>query len=314
MDILKQFGITEDDYLSLDLTDTVDGRVVHIDADFIAYQISAYDDVTFDEMKENTYSVVEKIMEAAGATDYHLHLTDPNSNKGQRYTYAITKEYQANREDKVRPPLLHDIKHYMADTLQATMYTDMEADDGMSIAQNLAIANGDWDRSIIASEDKDLWMVQGLNLNPRTGIITDTKDEGSFGHIELLVKDNKAKTKKIIGRGTAYFWAQMLMGDAADNIAGLPKLYHPDYLTKAGAARSCGPVVTYELLQNIKSDAEALELVKSLYKLYGENEKIVHWNTGKEYTWTQLFTSEAILLWMRRTNDIRDALKWIKEI
>lgn len=265
-------------------------------------------------MKQNCYSVVEKIMEAAGATDYHLHLTHPDSTKGGRYTYAITQEYQANREDKVRPPLLHAIKHYMAEELQGTMYIDCEADDGMSMAQNAAIAKGDWNKSIIASEDKDLWMVQGLNLNPRTGLITDTKQEGSFGHIELITKGNKQKTKKIIGRGTAFFWAQMLMGDTADNIKGLPLLYHPDYLTKAGTAKSCGPVATYELLKDIKSDAEALALVKSLYKMYGDNEKIVHWKTGKEYKWNQLLTAEAILLWMRRTNDIKDAMTWMKEI
>ena len=153
-------------------------------------------------------------------------------------------------------------------------------------------------------------MVPGLALNWDTGLITDT-DKGNFGYIELLTANNKAGTKKIRGRGTKFFWAQLLMGDAADNISGLPKIYDPRFLV--GAPKPCGPVATAAILEDCNSDRECFERVLGLYRLAHENKPFVNWRDGSPISAEQGFSSEACLIWMRRRNHINDFLDWMRE-
>ena len=289
---------------------TVKGRVVHIDADFLAYQVSYDDEKTLAEMKSNCDTAVEKMRLMSGAEQVRLHLTPKGSDKGGRYDFALLKEYQANRKDKPKPKFLHHMREWMHKERGATLHMTCEADDGMSMAQYEAIRNGTPELSVIATKDKDLCMVPGLQLNWDTGEMTNTDND--FGYIILHEADNKAKTKKIKGRGWKYFWAQMLTGDTADNIQGLPKVCDLVYCP-TGKYKACGPVLAYEILAPITNNKDAFRIVRDLFKLYGEKVGFVNWRDGSEVKFGHAFQSEAQLLWMRRHDDPNDAIAWMKE-
>ena len=328
------------------LPDPVQGRVVHIDADFLAYQCSAEkadgtDQKSFDDMTHNAELAVKMLMSLAGATALHLHLTPSASDKGKRYELAIQKEYQSNRKDKPKPRYLHLMRDWLASKYPSTNHLRCEADDGMSSAQYAALQQGKRHLSIIASKDKDLNMVPGLHLNWDTGEIIDADE---FGSTYLRVRPGGQKV--LSGYGQKFFWGQMLTGDSADAIQGLPKLvghylniYKPttqisaclDVLQSFGAddprcgkakkilserkAGLCGPVIADDILATVHSHKEAFSLVKDMYKRYGEEFGYKHWETGADVPWQQVFISEAQLLWMRRNpHDHKDVINWFKEI
>lgn len=330
---------------SLSFPEVVKGRTVHIDADFLAYQVSfekVDDPKTFDDMKHNAQQAVELIRKLAAAEKVHLHLTPGTSDKGKRYKLALLKEYQATREGKEKPRYLHLMREVLSQMFPATLHQLCEADDGMSSAQYAAIAAGQSNLSIIATKDKDLAMVPGLHLDWDTGRITDA---ATFGSVGLRVRGSGQKV--LDGYGQKFFWAQMLTGDTADNISGLPKLtgewlnkYKPTKETliaqgiandpnlggTATGARArkklsdrpaglCGPVLAVSILDMVSSNSEAFELVKAMYKSYGEQIGFVHYTGIENIVWQQAFVSEAQLLWMRREpHNENDVIKWFQEI
>lgn len=328
------------------LPDPVPGRVVHIDADFLAYQCSAEkadgsDQKTFDDMKHNAGIAVNTFKLLAGATDVHLHLTPSGSDKGRRYELAIQKEYQGNRVDKPKPRYLHIMRDYLANAFTGTNHFLCEADDGMSSNQYTALESGTGALSIIASKDKDLNQVPGLHLDWDTGCIHEAD---TFGEVYLRVRPSG--TKVLSGYGQKFFWAQMLAGDSADNIQGLPKLvghflniFSPTAKTTAAQqlisalqetdskyksaqkllaerkAGLCGPVLVNDIMARVNSHKTAFALVKEMYKKYGEQVGFTHWKTGEPVEWNKVFVSEAQLLWMRKNpHDHMDVINWFRTI
>jgi len=308
----------------------VSGRVAHIDADFIAYQVAYKEDHTWDEMIHNLEVSIETQKNLCGAEYAVLHLTASASSKGGRYGAALLREYQATRKDKEKPAKLEDIRRFMRDEMHARYWKDREADDGMAQANMEAITKGQRLRSVICSADKDLRMVPGLHLDPKSLCIVDAD---SFGSIWL---DDTGSSKKVLGWGTKFFWAQMLMGDTADNISGLPAVCPPvlnffkpttqtiQWHQKAeeGCKKSaeklatrkpakCGPVMAADLLANCHSDKECFRMVWNLYKLYGEKVGFVSYK-GAPVTPKQAFISEGQLLWMQRNPGINDFINFLK--
>ena len=290
---------------------TVPGRTIQIDADFLAYQVSYDDEKSIAEMRSNCDAIVEKFRLMSGAERVALHLTPKGSNKGNRYEIALLKEYQANRAGKVKPKFLNVIREWMHKERDAILHMNCEADDGMAMAQYKAIADGTPELSIIASKDKDLCIVPGLQIDWSTGTISDTTDP--FGYIDLHVMDNKAKTKKVKGRGWKFFWAQLLMGDSADNISGLPKVCLPKYLAASGKPKAVGPVLAHEIISPLKSNAECFSVVSNLFRSYGDNVGFVNWRDGSKVSYGDALISEAQLLWMRREHSSTDVIEWMKE-
>jgi hypothetical protein len=335
----------------------VQGRVVHIDADFLAYQVSAESAAELDpedptprkskeDMQHNAKVAVEHIMRLGAGTAYHLHTTPSGSSKGGRDAQAILKEYQANRKDRDgKPEFLDHIRAYLISEIGAggrgTAHLDQEADDGMATAAWAAHAGGTAAAKlcVVASKDKDLRMCPGYQL------IDDEVStfDGTFGDIWL---DRAKSSPKCTGRGTKFFWAQVLMGDPADHISGLPQIVGKHHLavkptkayteaikklgvgTPAEDARAqkvidaalakrkpCGAVMTVDLLQDVKDDREAFKLVKSMWvDLEKDGYVFQHWRTADTVTATQALLSDMLLLWMRRNKNPRDVVDWIKEV
>lgn len=309
------------DNTQLVLPEKVQGRVAHIDADFLAYQTTAVKgEVTFDEMKNNVKAAIEGLVALSGATSFHLHITPSGSDKGGRGSMGIQKPYQGNRDGKEKPQYLNLMRQHLATAYPGTLHQFCEADDGMSSAQYDAIRSGSRTKSIIVSKDKDLDMVPGLHLNWDTGQITDAEE---FGSIWLVEKETASgKSVKLKGYGQKFFWAQMLMGDTADHVQGLPLVHSSimeglkfkEHGKKVTLLHSkCGVTLTNKLLNPIQSNRQAFAAVQALYRACPK--EFVHWETGEPATWQQVFVSEAMMLWMRRDKtDKHDVLKWFKEI
>lgn len=296
---------------SPDYPNTVPGRVLHIDGDFLAYQVAADDTKSIEDMMHNHDVAVETLRLLSGAELAVSHLTASHGDKGRRFDIAIQKEYQGNRKNKVKPKHLHTIKSWMEQARHAVSHEGQEADDGLCQANYHAVITGSPELSVLVSKDKDLQMCRGTHLDWDYGTLEFVD---GYGYIEL---DRSKSSPKIIGKGTAYFWAQMLTGDAADSIQGLPKIS-----TKAQAEllgqkdknpKTCGPVMVYDLLKNVKTDKEAFQLVKFLYEETGKQVGYKHWSTGDDVPWGQVLVSEAKLLWMRRVPDENDVLNFFKE-
>jgi hypothetical protein len=298
----------EDSIKEVVFPETVKGRVLHLDSDFLAYSTSyekPNEEKSFKEMQHNAGMAIEKYRRHAGAESVHLHLTPGTSNKGHRGALAIQKEYQGNRKnDKAKPRYLHLMRDWMAKHYAATLHQDCEADDGMSSAQYAALDADMRERSVICSGDKDLLMVPGLHMDYGDYTLADT--ETDFGSTWL---DATKSSKKIKGLGQKFFWSQMLTGDTVDNIQGIPKVKFE------GKWKPVGPVMADVIMQAVTSNKLGFDMVKTLYERYGNEFGFTHWQTGESVPWQRVFVSEAQLLWMRREkHNPNCVLKWFKEI
>ncbi len=281
-------------------TATVPGRVAHIDGDFLAYQVTGNEKIPFEDMKYNHDRALQKIKKRSGAERCVLHLTPSSSNKGLRREIALLKEYQGNRANKPKPKMLTAMRAWMQNERKAVMHYECEADDGMSMA---AYANPE--HSVVVSKDKDLMMVPGMQIDWDTGELTDTADN-PFGWVDVVKRPSGAS--KLKGRGWKMFWAQMLTGDTADNISGLPKLRQDN-----GSFKLCGPVAAKAFLDECQNNTEAFQRVRQAYKEYGDTYGFCDYRTKEPIGFGKAFVSEAQLLWMRRKLDKDDVLHWLKE-
>ena len=242
----------------------VPGRRVHIDADMLAYQCGGNEDTDVATSRRILKNKIDLFKDASGAEGVLLHLTASGSTKGDRAVVAYTKPYQGQRKGH-RPKNWQYLRDYMADGVAGPVkqWYDREADDGFGfISANCPL-------DVIATRDKDMRMLPGLHLN---------WDTYELVHVPADVFATEACGKLY---GHKWFWTQMLGGDAADNIPGLPK--HPDF------PRGVGEVAAGKLLAFADDDASAAQAVEQAYK--------AHW--GDE--WADRYAEQASLLWIRRT-------------
>lgn len=294
-----------------DYIDIVPGRVAHIDADFLAYY-AAYEregeDKTLQDMILAVNTMVTDLRKSCGAASAVLHVTPQLSDKAGRSKVAVQRAYQSARSGE-KPRLLEAVRAYMENPdiphTVGRSWMHAEADDGMAEAAWAAHAAGTPELCVIASKDKDLRMVPGLHFNFDTGEVEGAED--TFGYIKIKTTAKKSektgkinKSHKPRGYGTKFFWWQMLMGDGADTITGIPR---------------CGIVSAEAMLANCKTDLECFHVVKDAYKAHAKKKGFIHWHTKDDAGWAEVFWGEAQMLWMQRTaGNINDVKKWIKEI
>jgi hypothetical protein len=284
----------------------VPGRVAHIDADFIAYQASAEtkDELaglaprkTLQDMQEGCVSRITRLMRLTGSTSYVAHITPSGSTKGGRNEIALNKEYQGNRKSTIPPVHLAAIRGYIGEMLPSAVHLDQEADDGMTQANVAAIAAGQRDLSVIVSMDKDLRMAPGLHWCFAEETLVDVD---GFGSIWV---DRSKSSAKVLGWGTAFFWAQLLMGDTADNISGLPS--NPQ-------GKNIGPIAAHGYLDQCTTDQQCFEVIKYLWSRSPHIWK--NWRDASDSTWKLNLVADMRLLWMRQHNDPDDLIKWLGTI
>ena len=205
-------------YQTTQLPDIVSERVLYADADGWAYDCAKMDE-TYAENIQVLKCVIEQYRLLAGAEEIETHTT--TGSKGGRYEIARLREYQGHRKgrDPEIQQRVRDLRAFLGEYTNGGRVTpkpqdDQEADDSVTQAMYAARFSS---RAILYSPDKDLNMVPGLRVNPYTFEI-ERFDEG-YGACRL---DRTKSTTKVVGHGTSFFWHQMLMGDQADNIPGLP--------------------------------------------------------------------------------------------
>ena len=349
MNLLDQFGVNPDA-----LKDQIAGvkivpdRMAHIDADFLAYIVAA--DTVAEKDSGNLRSIVHKcgqlhdfadtVARAAGAKDYILHITPDDSNKGGRHEQAVQQAYQGSRGERERPEHLPIMRKYIEQKMRCIASRTMEADDAMSMAMYADPVN-----NIVCSRDKDLRMVPGWHLDMETNEHVFV-EPGTFGYIEI---DDTKSAKKVVGYGPAFFFAQCLMGDAADTVKGLPAIPGPILARKSpsaaftkqlhkvlgyqhrgekvpeieaerlnaamGKTKPCGAVGAFGLLEGVTTVKDAFALVKECFQKLGDFHQydFSHWRTGEPVTPTQALLGDMRLLWMRRTDNPDDVVVWLKE-
>ncbi len=320
---LEQFGVQGIPALPQLRVPTHPGRVLQVDADFIAYQ-TAYEAAgevkSLQQVQDACMLLLQNYMDALGAESCNVHVTPKESTKGGRAVSAVLKPYQGNRKDRTAPRWLDDARKFLgtldcADSSGRAMrgfaWLDREADDGIAY---MHCAVKDPDCSVVVSGDKDLRMLPGLYCNPlRSLSMQRISAEGGFA------LDEK---KKLTGTGMWWFICQMLTGDTADNISGLPAACG-DWATvvtgkPGGKSRPVGPVAAYALLTHLKERWEQhrecpLRGVLQMYRTYGDTHGFTQYDTGEPVSAEVAFVSECRLLWMRR-DTAADKNDWLRHV
>ena len=244
----------------------VEGRVLFVDADMLCYQCGGNDDTDVATSRRILKNKIDLFMEASGAERLVLGLTGDGSTKGDRAAIAYTKPYQGQRKGQ-RPKNWQYLRDYIGQGLAGPVKTvfDREADD---LAGFMSQAYGG--NSVLCSRDKDFRMLPGLHLN------WDTYELVHVPADQWCVEAGD----KVYG---LKWWAiQMLWGDAADNIPGLPK--HPDFM------RGVGEVAANKLLAFANDHISAVDALHSAYRAW--------WGDAE---WADRFAEQAALLWIRRS-------------
>ena len=252
---------------------TVPGRVLEVDGDALAYSCAGNDDTSAGQAINNLLSRIASAKRRCGAEFVVVLCTGRDSHKGHRYAVARVKPYQGQRKSGRRPKNYEVLRQYLdagGTRVEAwghvRIYSDREADDAFAV-------DGLPEDTVIYTEDKDMQMKPAWHLSwDQEHLVRVPPGAWSIPH-----------HKKLHVYGRKWFWLQMLHGDGADNIPGLPK-----YINDKGNAALCGPVTATALLADANNEDAARATVFGLYRgFYGEE------------TWRTELLEQAVLLWMR---------------
>lgn len=265
--------------------DIVPGRWVLIDADYLVYVCCGRDDTPIGDARMRLMQKIYDLKIMAGAEHVVCHLTATGSHKGWRYVIATQTPYQGQREGSRRPKnweqLRDFVESYSGAAFKVKIWGTREADDGINLHQRL-LPDG---KAVVAMKDKDSQMFTGcIHMDWDTFEITEVP-KGCY------------EIENSVGRmfGHKWFWLQLLMGDAADKIPGLPKI-----LSHTGKLVDCGDSRARNALCMTCSDEEAFITVSRHYAHYYRE------------AWADRLVEQMGLLWMRGDKDAKvDAFLYI---
>lgn len=250
----------------------VSGRTLLIDGDYLAYYAAGNDDTDPGRARQNVLEKIEAFKALSGSDKVVMHLTASESNKGWRFIAGTVKPYQGQRDGGRKPKNWRSLRDWMetykGDAFKVKTWTDREADDGMAYHSNV-LGPG---LAVIATADKDMRMFPGIHIDWKTYGIT------VVDHREYRIIGANGKLY-----GHCWFWQQMLQGDTADNIPGLPKYVKPN-----GKLGPLGEKTAEKLLADTECDAAGFRVVSELYQGFYEDE------------WADRMAEQAVLLWMRQ--------------
>ncbi len=200
--------------------------------------------------------IIESILDSVKAEEYKSFITSADKSNF-RFDLAKTKEYKGNRKDMRKPTHYEALREFVISNYNTEVVYGQEADDALGIEQTKRP-----DKTVICSIDKDLDMIPGYHYNNDRDELYVAHDPGT-----LRLDD---KRKKILGTGLKWFYAQMLLGDSADNVPGIPGL---------------GPVTVSAILEPAKTEEDMVTIVLETYK---------------KHNCLDRFDEVVDLLWIRR--------------
>ena len=201
-----------------------------IDADLIAYEAASaadmvdegYERRSFDYVIDKVDESIKFITENSGCDSYELFITGKDN---FRYDIATVKPYKGNRSDKPKPFYLESTRKLL-ESYGAVVCDGMEADDMLAVRAR----EMEYKDCCICSRDKDLRMVPCMQYSWEVGLqpewgpeLVDTLGELHFRFSDKILKNGEKSNaiKKVWGTGLKWFYAQLIIGDATDNISGL---------------------------------------------------------------------------------------------
>jgi hypothetical protein len=259
---------------------TVQGRLLLADGDGLCYYCAGNDDTAPGQARINLIDKLRAAQAACGAESIKILVTARGSHKGHRYAVARVKPYQGQREGSRRPKNWAYLRELL----------EVHGIEGMDVEQtDVAEADDLFSRygashpdCVIYTQDKDMRMVPGLHLDWLTHVL--------FKLEPTAWRANHGD--KLWGR--AWFWSQMLHGDTADNIPGLP-YYTDGSILKSGPKKGevkeirCGEAseLVKRLIPMLVNDTNACTHIRPHYEsCYGDR-------------WLVEMLEQGILLWMR---------------
>lgn len=263
----------------------VPGRVMLADGDGLAYYCAGNEDTTPGEARRKLTDKLDAARAACGAEKIIILLTARGSHKGYRRAIARAKPYQGQRSGDNRQKQWAFLRELMergeVPNCEVVSTSISEADDLFAV---YAASGGDY---VIFTQDKDMRMVPGMHLDWLTHLMFKLDADAPF-HV--------LHNGKRWGRG--WFWQQMLHGDQADNIPGLPMyrdgtVYSHTHKDKEKRGKikdiPCGEKssAVVDVLPNLSSDAQCICHIGALYEsCYGDR-------------WVVEMLEQGMLLWMR---------------
>jgi len=291
--------------------DAVQGRHVLIDADVIAYLGSqGCDEMPLNAALAKMKQRWNQVLVETRAESYTGFLTGKNN---FRDSIATLQRYKGNRYDKFgnrikpQPIWLQECRQELIEVYGCILCEGQEADDALGI-ESARRSPGDAEHptTIISSIDKDLGINPGCHHNMTSGLMTWVDREGAIWIDEKIHKVTGKTVKKFRGNGMHFFWAQMLMGDNADWIKGLPKVGDkPKAEFSIPRKGNCGEMTAWAILKDAVTEEDMQDRVWFCYKDYWMSHSYKHWRTDREFpagiiTAKKQFIEQGRLLWMRR--------------
>ena len=188
-----------------------------LDGDIITFRaaFSAEDETEAFIACSRAGTMIDEILVATGADSYKMFLSGPDN-----FRYRVFPEYKANRLDAKRPKWEKDVKTYLEIDWNGKWSKGCEADDLLGMNQTKD--------TIICTIDKDLDMIPGMHYNFVKKELYDISPEKAIYN----------------------FYYQLLVGDTADGIKGVPGI---------------GPKKAARILAECQSEREMLEACREAY-------------------------------------------------
>lgn len=261
---LSQFGLDAKALQSQDTYKTsTAGSILLLDGDGNAYESAAGKAKPETALRHFERSIYEEMF-LAGCEKARVHLTPRGCFKNGRHLLLGVKPYQLQRSNNKKPPLVAVLRSERAvdwfannDDIEIILNYQIEADDALMI-DHYRMRN-----AILSSADKDLNISPFKSYSKDDGKHIVLPDGDTFGWIDRKhwLTPSLKPASKMIGKGTKFFLAQLLMGDTADNVKGIIKLN----------GKACGEAGAFEALDPIKDKHEAVNFVIEAYKEINQN-------------------------------------------
>lgn len=263
INMLSNFGIdTEQLSSNMFQPNNTDDRVLLYDADGSCY-VSSAGVMQLSTAQSRFEKDILTIMYLAKCSTARVHLTPKGCLKNNRHLLLGVNPYQYTRGNSKKPALLEALRDSAPlyfeghPTIKILSQYQIEADDSLMI-DHYSMSNG-----VLVSPDKDLLISPKEQYMPDTGEFITLPAGERYGWIKQKVWNTPSGkvNSKVVGKGTAFFLAQLLMGDTADAVKGILRY----------DGKLCGSAGALSALQHIDCEHEAVNVVLDGYRAIDQN-------------------------------------------